>query len=188
MLQLCQRPWHSPKAMFPWYRCQQTQSSSNRVAWTVETVSTKRDEWNFVCGYCAESDRSPDFIVRFDNTATCTGHQTSRSSCTADVSVVQSVFRALAGLFLLAVSVLGAAYLSVLRDNTVFSVFRGRVSVHQDGVLVCTWPNRRRTCSQCSLPQMINTAHRKGAEATPITYLNILLRLFVEHSKGQHIP
>jgi len=74
-----------------------------------------------------------------------TGHQTSRSSCTVDVSLVQSVFRALARLFLLAASVLGVAYLSVLRDNTVLSVFRGRVSVHQDGVLVCTSPNRRQT-------------------------------------------
>ena len=53
-----------------WDGCQQTQSSSNRVAWEVETVSTKRAEWNFVCGYCAESERYPDFIVRFHN-ATC---------------------------------------------------------------------------------------------------------------------
>jgi len=99
-----------------------------------------------------------DWLASSFDTATCTGHQTSRSSCTVDVSVVQSVFKAQARLFLLAVSVLGAAYLSVLRDNTLLSVFRGRVSVHQDGVLVCTSPNRRQTCSQCSLSQMINMA------------------------------
>jgi hypothetical protein len=129
-----------------------------------------------------------DWLAPSIDTATCTGHQTSRSSCTVDVSVVQSVFRALARLFLLAISVLGAAYLSVLRDNAVLSVFRGRVSVHQDGVLVCTSPNRRQICSQCSLSQIINMAYRKGAVATPITCLNILLRLLVEHSKGQNIP
>jgi hypothetical protein len=129
-----------------------------------------------------------DWLATSIDTATCTGHQTSRSSRTVDISVVQSVFRALARLFLLAVSVLDAAHLSVLQDNTVLSVFRGRVSVHQDGVLVCTSPNRCQTCSQCSLPQMMNTAYRKGAVATPITCLNILLRLLVEHSKGRYIP
>jgi len=100
-----------------------------------------------------------DWLAPSIDTATCTGHQTSRCSCTVDVSVVQSVFRALARLFLLAISVLGAAYLSVLRDNTLLSVFRRRVSMHQDGVLVCASPNRRQTWSPCSLPQIINTAY-----------------------------
>jgi hypothetical protein len=127
-----------------------------------------------------------DWLDPSIDTATCTGHQTSRSSCTVDVSVVQCL-QSTGKAILLAVSVLGAAYLSVLRDNTLLPIFRGRVSVHQDGVLVCTSPNRRQTCSQCSMPQTMNTAYRKGAVATPITCLNILLRLLMEHSKGQHI-
>jgi hypothetical protein len=122
-----------------------------------------------VRGCCDDRKCSPDFIVRSDKAnrelhGSVDRHSylywlpkfTLNSSRTVDVSVVRSAFRPVARLLYLAVRVPTAAYLSVLRDNTVLSVFRGTVSVHQDGVPVCTSPNRLQTCSQCSLSQMIN--------------------------------
>jgi hypothetical protein len=194
MLLLCHRPWQSPKAMFPWYRCQQTQSSSNRVAWEVVNVSAKRAEWNFVCGYCAESERSPDFIVRFDNATCGLAGSVNRHSylywppdftqfmyhgCQCGAVCLQSNGKAISPCSMcpgccLLISPAGQHFFPSLEEECLC-------------IRMVCWSTHHQTdarhvltvhCTRWSIRRI----------ATPITYLSILLRLLMQHSKWQHMP